>query len=69
MKGLFFLIMCIMWRVRPYPYLYYIISFSQKLLSLVRMNIQKVWLFFFFTPIFIIAEDENEKKNFYFWGI
>lgn len=63
MKGLFFLIMCIMWMVIPYPYLYYIISFSQKLLSLVRMNIQKVWLFFFFTPIFIIAEDENEKKT------
>lgn len=63
MKGLFFLIICIMWRVRPYPYLYYIISFSQKLLSLVRMSIQKIWLFFFFTPIFIIAEDENEKKT------
>ena len=63
MKGVFFLIMCIMWRVIPYPYLYYIISFSQKLLSLVRMNIQKIWLFFFFTPIFIIAEDENEKKT------
>ena len=61
MKGLFFLIMCIMWMV--IPYLYYIISFSQKLLSLVRMNIQKIWLFFFFTPIFVIAEDENEKKT------
>ena len=61
MKGLFFLIMCIMWMV--IPYLYYIISFSQKLLSLVRMGIQKIWLFFFFTPIFIIAEDENEKKT------
>ena len=45
------------------PYLYYIISFSQKLLSLVRMSIQKIWLFFFFTPIFIIAEDENGKKT------
>ena len=63
MKGLFFLIICIMWRVIPYPYLYYINSFSQKLLSFVRMNIQKIWLFFFFTPIFIIAEDENEKKT------
>ena len=63
MKGVFFLIMCIMWRVIPYPYLYYIIFFSQKLLSLVRMSIQKIWLFFFFTPIFIIAEDENEKKT------
>ena len=63
MKGLFFLIMCIMWKVIPYPYLYCIISFSQKLLSLVRMSIQKIWLFFFFTPIFIIAEDENEKKT------
>ena len=61
MKGLFFLIMCIMWMV--IPYLYYIISFSQKLLSLVRMSIQKIWLFFFFTPIFIIAEDENGKKT------
>ena len=63
MKGLFFLIICIMWRVIPYPYLYYINSFSQKLLSFVRMNIQKIWLFFFFTPIFIIAEDENGKKT------
>ena len=63
MKGVFFLIMCIMWMIIPYPYLYCIIFFSQKLLSLVRMNIQKFWLFFFFTPIFIIAEDENEKKT------
>ena len=68
MKGLFFSIMYIMWRVKPFLYLYYIVLFLQKLLLLVRINIQKIWLFFFFTPIFIIAEDENEKKASISWA-
>lgn len=68
MKGLFFSIMCIIGKVILYLYLYYIVLFSQKLLSQVRINIQKFWLFFFFTPIFIIAEDENEKKASISWA-